>query len=129
MSPSRRPGNPLASRLDAALLRCEGFWVRARAGAMPALVVGQDVVDQVALARLLESGDYERHVSRYRSQQRALRDGLVCAMGESSLSGIAHAEERDSGLHFVLALPAGDGGPDAERAVARAALERGPVGR
>lgn len=83
------------------------------------------VVDQVALARLLESGDYERHVSRYRSQQRALRDGLVRAMGESPLSGIAHAEERDSGLHFVLALPAGDGGPDAERAVARAALGRG----
>lgn len=83
------------------------------------------VVDQVALARLLESGDYERHVSRYRSQQRALRDQFVSAMRESPLAGIAHAEEKDSGLHFVLALSVGDGSPDAERAIARAALEGG----
>ena len=32
-------------------------------------------VDQVALARLLESGDYERHVNRVRVRAREARDG------------------------------------------------------
>ena len=85
------------------------------------------VVDQVALARLLESGDYERHVMRYRAAQRKLRDRLVGAIEASSLAGQAAFEEVDSGLHFVLAVGVGEGkdAVETERAVARAALARG----
>ena len=61
-------------------------------------------VQQVALARILESGDYERHVARVRTRSRELRDELVGALRESSLGPLLRVEEADSGLHFVLAV-------------------------
>ncbi len=64
------------------------------------------VVDQVTLARLVESGEYGRHLNRYRKRQRDVRDALLHALRESELAPIAHIEEADSGLHFVLALDA-----------------------
>lgn len=62
------------------------------------------VIDQVALARILESGAYERHVSRYRKRQRDVRNALVRALKDSALGPCEAIEEADSGLHFVLAL-------------------------
>ena len=62
------------------------------------------VVDQVTLARLVESGEYGRHLNRYRKRQRDVRDALLHALRESELAPIARIEEADSGLHFVLAL-------------------------
>ena len=61
-------------------------------------------IDQIALARLLESGDYERHVARYRTQSREVRDALVRALGATALGARMSVEEADSGLHFVLAV-------------------------
>ncbi len=61
-------------------------------------------VQQVALARILESGDYERHVARMRTRSRELRDGLVDALRASSLGPRLKVEEADSGLHFVLVV-------------------------
>lgn len=63
-------------------------------------------VQQVALARLLESGAYERHVARMRKRYRELRDGFSAMLGESGLAGRVRMEEADSGLHFVLAIDA-----------------------
>lgn len=83
------------------------------------------VVDQVALARLLESGDYERHVSRFRAQQRRLRDALVDALEASALGDRLTFEEADSGLHFVLAVEVARDPMEAEQAIAREALARG----
>lgn len=91
------------------------------------------VVDQVALARLLESGDYDRHVSRYRTQQRRLRDQLLGAIRASRLGVRASFEEADSGLHFVLSLDVADicattNAPQVkgiEQDIARATLARG----
>ncbi len=60
-------------------------------------------IEQVTLARLLESGAYERHVMRVRKQQREVRDALLDAIKASSAAGRLHVEEADSGLHFVLA--------------------------
>ncbi len=61
------------------------------------------VIDQLALARMLEDGSYESHVARYRRQVKERRDLL---MGElaSALGESATFEEADSGLHMVLAL-------------------------
>ncbi len=60
-------------------------------------------IEQVTLARLLESGAYERHVMRVRKQQREVRDVLLDALKTSPVADRLHVEEADSGLHFVLA--------------------------
>lgn len=78
-------------------------------------------IDQIALARLLESGDYERHVARYRTQSREVRDKLLDALADAGLEARMTAEEADSGLHFVLAV---DSQRDEEELAARAE-ERG----
>jgi GntR family transcriptional regulator / MocR family aminotransferase len=67
--------------------------------------LGSPVLDQLALADLLETGAYERHVRRMRAAYRRRRDALVAAIGRHlpgcGLSGIA------AGMHAVLVLPAG----------------------
>ena len=64
-------------------------------------------VDQVALARLLESGDYERHVNRVRVRAREARDGLVAIVRKAFPAGEVSIEHADAGLYCVLA-PASD---------------------
>lgn len=59
-------------------------------------------LDQVALARLIESGDYEKHLNRYKKQSRATRDALIEALSRSAFGDRMGIEEKDSGLHFVL---------------------------
>ncbi|MDO4849862.1 MAG: PLP-dependent aminotransferase family protein [Coriobacteriia bacterium] len=61
-------------------------------------------VQQVALARLLETGDYERYVSRMRKRARERRDALVDALLSTPAAPCMRVEEADSGLHFVLAV-------------------------
>jgi GntR family transcriptional regulator/MocR family aminotransferase len=61
------------------------------------------VIDQVTLACTLESGAYERHLARYRNQQRRLRDALMDALHEE-LGDDVRICEADSGLHFVCAV-------------------------
>lgn len=78
------------------------------------------VVDQIALARMLESGDYERHVNRYRKAQRDVRDAFLDELALRMPANRYGVEEVDSGLHFVLAIAGADGGT-----IAAAALERG----
>ncbi len=76
-------------------------------------------VDQLALAELISSGAYDRHIRRSRLVYRRRRDRLVAAhrrhVPEVRASGIA------AGLHALLDLPAGVGEEDV---VARAG-ERG----
>lgn len=59
-------------------------------------------VDQVALARLLESGDYERHVNRVRVRAREARDGLTTLLRETFPVGEVSMEHADAGLYCVL---------------------------
>ncbi|WP_410564477.1 PLP-dependent aminotransferase family protein [Amycolatopsis sp. cmx-4-61] len=56
------------------------------------------VVDQLALARFVESGGYDRYLRSARLRYRARRDRLVAALGPARLSGVA------AGLHLVLHL-------------------------
>ncbi len=83
------------------------------------------VIDQVALARLLESGDYDRHVARYRTQQRRLRDEFLDALAASAVGPRLAFEEADSGLHFVLAVEADGDAAEEESRIAREALAQG----
>lgn len=71
------------------------------------------VLDQLALADLIDSGAYDRHVRRMRGRYRRRRDTLVAAVAPLGLApgGIA------AGLH--LRLPVADGGERAALAAAR----------
>ena len=59
-------------------------------------------LDQLVLARFIESGDYERHVSRLRNQQRLIRDELISALKASAIANRISIEHEDAGLHFIL---------------------------
>jgi GntR family transcriptional regulator / MocR family aminotransferase len=79
---------------------------------------GTPVLDQLALALLLESGRYDRHLRRMRAvyarRRAALVDALASHAPQARLTGLA------AGFHGVLHLPAGAD----EEAVAGAAWRR-----
>lgn len=80
---------------------------------------GSPALDQLALAHLMRSGRYDRHLRRMRTVYGARREALVNALAEHApgvgVGGLA------AGFHAVLHL-----GPDAdEQAIVRAAMERG----
>jgi GntR family transcriptional regulator/MocR family aminotransferase len=63
---------------------------------------GSPTIDQLALARLLESGAYDRHLRQARRRYRARRDALVAAVSEhlpgARVTGLA------AGLHALVRL-------------------------
>jgi GntR family transcriptional regulator/MocR family aminotransferase len=65
---------------------------------------GSPTLDQLALARLLDSGAYDRHLRGARRRYRARRDALVAALAEhlpgARVTGLA------AGLHATVRLPA-----------------------
>jgi GntR family transcriptional regulator/MocR family aminotransferase len=79
---------------------------------------GAPALDQLALARLMESGRYDRHLRRMRTTYQVRRDALIAAVDEhlSALQLIGLA----AGCHAVLRLPDGV----SEAAVVAAAEER-----
>lgn len=68
--------------------------------------LGSPTVPQLVLARLLESGEYDRHVRLVRARHRARRDALlgslVDALPGASVTGVA------AGLHVLVTLPDSD---------------------
>ena len=92
--------------------------------------LGSPVVDQLALARMLTSGAYLRHVRRVRAVYRARRDMLLAALArevpEVPVTGVS------AGLHVYLAQ-LGPGTADRARAalaglgVPAEVVPRGPV--
>ncbi len=84
-------------------------------------------IDQLALARLIRSGEYERHIRRARTTYRRRRDALMASLhrhlSQLPVEGIA------AGLHLLLRLRQGDD----DEAVAARAEQRGvrvtPVSR
>ncbi|MDT5016726.1 MAG: GntR family transcriptional regulator / MocR family aminotransferase, partial [Mycobacterium sp.] len=68
--------------------------------------LGSPTVPQLVLARLLESGEYDRHVRLVRARHRAKRDallrGLTEAMPAASVKGVA------AGLHVLVTFPDAD---------------------
>lgn len=84
-------------------------------------------IDQLALARFIESGDYERHVNRMRTYYRSVRDELVGQLQQSKLAGRMSIEAQDAGIHFLLGLqPSAKAGPrEWEQVFTAAAAECG----
>ncbi len=74
-------------------------------------------VQQVTLARILESGEYERHVARVRKRCRDVRDALASALRSRADAERIRIEEADAGLHAVLAI---EGVRDVDAVIRRA---------
>ena len=79
-------------------------------------------VDQVALARLLESGDYERHVNRVRVRAREARDGLVALVRNAFPAGEVSIEHADAGLYCIVVAERRTGGSTFARALTRSSI-------
>ncbi len=79
---------------------------------------GSPTLDQLALARLIESGRFDRHLRHmrtvYAGRRRVLIDALATHAPQVELAGLA------AGFHAVARLPAGSD----ERAIAAQARER-----
>ena len=88
--------------------------------------LGSPAIDQWALAGLLESGVYERHVRRLRLRYRRRRDALVEAVArhlpDARLRGVA------AGVHAVLELPRGAEEGRVTEAAGRRSLRLLPLG-
>jgi GntR family transcriptional regulator / MocR family aminotransferase len=69
------------------------------------LDAGSPALPQLALARLLRTGEYARHVRRVRTIYRRRRDVLIDAL-ETKLPGLS-IEGVAAGVHLLLRLPAG----------------------
>jgi GntR family transcriptional regulator / MocR family aminotransferase len=82
-------------------------------------VAGGDTatLEQLALAELLESGAYDRHVRRMRQRYRRRRDELLALLAARMPAGRTRGVA--AGLHLVLELP--PGGPREADVIARAA--------
>ncbi|WP_398858268.1 MULTISPECIES: MocR-like pyridoxine biosynthesis transcription factor PdxR [Streptomyces] len=81
--------------------------------------LGNAALPQLVLARLLESGEMERHLRQLRRRHRRRRDAMIEAIGARLPGAVVHGAA--AGLHLMVTF---DGGPD-DAAVAAAALERG----
>jgi GntR family transcriptional regulator/MocR family aminotransferase len=66
--------------------------------------LGSPTIDQLALARLIETAAYDRHLRKARRRNRARRDALVAAISQrlprARVGGIS------AGLHALVRLPA-----------------------
>ena len=60
-------------------------------------------LDQLALARFIEQGHYDRHVNRMRTHARKTQDALVSALREAFGERVAFTGLND-GLHFIIQL-------------------------
>ncbi|MGH2863755.1 MAG: PLP-dependent aminotransferase family protein [Solirubrobacteraceae bacterium] len=65
--------------------------------------LGSATIDQLALARLLETAAYDRHLRKLRRRNRARRDALIAAIARE-LPG-AHVSGISAGLHALVRLP------------------------
>ena len=94
-------------------------------------------LEQLTLARFMESGDYERHVNRQRTRYRRLLSALIDALAASSAGDHLHFANAGAGLHFLMEVRSVEGderdGATFEERVARRAAIRGvrlaPLGR
>ncbi|HEX4187167.1 MAG TPA: PLP-dependent aminotransferase family protein [Solirubrobacteraceae bacterium] len=87
---------------------------------------GAPTLDQLALARLIETGAYERHLRQARRRYRARRDALVDAVAahipDARVTGLA------AGLHVILRLAGDVDGMRLARAAAHRSVGVYPLG-
>jgi DNA-binding transcriptional MocR family regulator len=67
--------------------------------------LGSPVIEQYALARMISSGAYDRHLRAMRRAYRERRDALVAALGEHLPGAVVRGVS--AGLHVYVELPSG----------------------
>lgn len=88
------------------------------------------VLDQLTLARLIETGEYERHVNRQRTRYRRAQDALLAALRTVDETERLTIRRAGAGLHFLLEVDGAeplwpDEAAQREQAIALAAASRG----
>ncbi|MFJ2775292.1 PLP-dependent aminotransferase family protein [Kitasatospora sp. NPDC087315] len=83
--------------------------------------LGNAVLPQLVLARLMDSGELERHLRLLRRRHRRRRDAMIAAIGAHLPGAAVHGAA--AGLHLMLTFPAGLRCSDTE--LAAAALAHG----
>ena len=94
-------------------------------------------LEQLTLARFMESGDYERHVNRQRTRYRRRLSALIDVLAASSAGDHLHFANAGAVLHFLMEVRSVEGderdSATFEERVARRAAIRGvrlaPLGR
>jgi len=76
------------------------------------------VIDQLAMARLMKAGEYQRHVNRLRSTFKQVKNDLVRALKDCRVASKLSVEVSDAGPHFLLGVRT-SAGDDALVAAAR----------
>ena len=85
------------------------------------------VTEQLALARFMASGEYERHVARTRTYYRGIRNDLVDALKSSEVSDRLEVEVTDAGLHFLMRVHAVCGEADIAASARAQGVELSPL--
>ncbi|MBP0449381.1 PLP-dependent aminotransferase family protein [Kitasatospora sp. RG8] len=83
--------------------------------------LGNAVLPQLVLARLMETGELERHLRLLRPRHRRRRDAMIAAIGAHLPGAVVHGAA--AGLHLMVTFPAGLDCTDTE--LATAALAHG----
>ena len=60
--------------------------------------------EQLALAKFISEGFYEKHINRMRNISRKKRDLILNSIKKGPLARISDISEEQSGLHFILKL-------------------------
>lgn len=81
-------------------------------------------IDQLALARFIENGDYERNINRMRTHYRDVRNEFIAALRASDIGPRITISAEDSGLHFIMTVE-GLSGAEGDRRFVRRAAEEG----
>ncbi|WP_310713582.1 MocR-like pyridoxine biosynthesis transcription factor PdxR [Streptomyces lydicus] len=84
--------------------------------------LGNAVLPQLVLARLMESGELERGLRLLRRRHRRRRDAMIAALADRLPGATVHGAA--AGLHLTVTFGAG-AGPGADTELAAAALARG----
>lgn len=79
--------------------------------------------EQLALARFISTGEYERHVARTRSYYRSLKNELVDALRSCPVADRIQTEATEAGLHFLMHVDV----PAPTEAFLQAARARGVI--
>lgn len=59
-------------------------------------------LDQLALARFMQKGEFDRHINRTKNKAQAIRDALISALKEELPAESFNIFGAEAGLHFIL---------------------------
>lgn len=78
--------------------------------------------EQLTLARFLEEGYFEKHVSRMRRRYRLLRDQFLLLLGRSPLAGRMTVQGQEAGLHILVKLQTARSDGEIQRILTRSGV-------